>query len=286
MTAAGRGATDAPLLRVENLGKGFGHRARRRQVLTDVSFEILPGQIFGLVGESGSGKSTTLRCLMGLEHADSGRVVFDGQDVLAGGKAGWKRFLAGVKLVFQDPYSSLDPRMTVGRIIAEPLGLLRSGSSADHAGAVADTLQLVGLSPEMAARYPRSFSGGQRQRIAIARALVTSPRLLVCDEPVSALDVSVQAQVLNLLRDMREELSLSILFVAHDLAVVRYLCDQVAVMEHGRIVENRTVDDLFDSPAHPYTRSLLEAVPGLDPEVEVSRRIRRIAERSRATVGG
>ncbi|MEV7012597.1 ATP-binding cassette domain-containing protein [Streptosporangium sp. NPDC051022] len=258
-----------PLLRVENLVKTF----EGRRVLSDVSFDLARGEVLGLVGESGSGKSTTARCVARLTRPDSGRVRLGGRDVLTAGRGELRSLRREMQMVFQDPYSSLNPRMTVAALLEEPLAV--HGLETDRRrrrDRAAALLETVGMSAEHLDRHPRSFSGGQRQRIAIARALAVEPRLLICDEPISSLDVSVQAQVLNLLRDLRQRLELSILFIAHDLAVVYYLCDRIAVMEQGRIVEIGTREQVYGEPAHSYTRSLLEAVPVPDPAAERARR--------------
>ncbi|MEU8177195.1 ATP-binding cassette domain-containing protein [Microbispora hainanensis] len=261
------GAT-APLLVVEKLVKSFGGR----RVVDEVSFDLAPGEVLGLVGESGSGKSTTARCVARLVRPDSGRVLLAGRDVPGAGRRELRDLRRDMQMVFQDPYSSLNPRMTVEALVGEPL--LVHGLERDRRrrrDRVVELLETVGMSAAHLDRHPRSFSGGQRQRIAIARAIAVGPRLLICDEPVSSLDVSVQAQVLNLFRDLRERLGLSILFIAHDLAVVHYLCDRVAVMEHGALVEIGTRSEIFGSPRHPYTRALLDAVPIPDPVAERAR---------------
>ena len=260
------------LLSVDSLTKRFGSGNNQHTAVDAVTFELREGEVLGIVGESGSGKSTTVRCLVGLERPDSGSLMYDGINLRSATFAQQRRFRSEVQMVFQDPYSSLDPRMTIRRIVEEPL-IVRGGlTPAKRLERVIEILELVGLSAEHLSRYPRSFSGGQRQRIAIARALVGSPRVLICDEPVSALDVSVQAQVLNLLRDMQQKLSLTVLFIAHDLAVVRYLCDRLVVMENGKAVEQGTREQVYGSPASAYTRSLLDAVPRADPAAERARR--------------
>jgi ABC-type oligopeptide transport system ATPase subunit len=245
-------------------------------VLDDIALNVDEGQSVGLVGESGSGKSTIIRCALGLTRPDSGRVSYSGIDVHRTSRFDSLRFRRDVQLVFQDPYSSLNPRMTVEELVGEGLLVHKlERTSAGRRARVTEMLRMVGLGEEALSRYPRSFSGGQRQRIAIARALVIRPKLLICDEPVSALDVSVQAQVINLLQDMQQQLGLGILFVAHDLAVVRHLCTTVAVLERGKIVEHGTREQVFDAPRHPYTRSLLEAVPIPDPAIGRARRTER-----------
>jgi oligopeptide/dipeptide ABC transporter ATP-binding protein len=241
-----------------------------------VSLDVAEGETLALVGESGSGKSTTARLVLRLLAPTSGSVRFGGEDVLAAGRGDLRRLRRSMGVVFQDPYASLDPRMTVGAIVAEPLAVHRVGG-AGAAGRRArreqalDRLALVGLAPEHGDRYPHEFSGGQRQRIAIARALALEPRLVVLDEPVSALDSSIQAQVLNLLADLRERMGLSYLLIAHDLAVVRQAADRIAVMYLGRLVETAPAEALYRRPRHPYTVALLSAVPLPDPAHERSR---------------
>jgi ABC-type oligopeptide transport system ATPase subunit len=260
-----------PLLQVSDLVKSYP--GRRARAVDQVSFTVGRGEVLGLVGESGSGKSTTARCVAGLLRPDSGTVLLGGQDVTGARGRELRALRARMQMVFQDPYSSLNPRMTVEQLVGEGLLVHRlEPSPAARRARVIELLELVGLSAGQLGRHPRSFSGGQRQRIALARALAVSPELLICDEPVSSLDVSMQAQVLNLFRDLREQLHLSMLFIAHDLGVIRYLCDRVAVMQHGRIVEEGNRDQLYREPAHPYTRALLEAVPLPDPEAERVRR--------------
>ncbi|MBB2947221.1 ABC-type oligopeptide transport system ATPase subunit [Actinoplanes lutulentus] len=258
------------LLTADGLTKRYG----RFTAIEDVSFTLRAGEVLGLVGESGSGKSTTVRCLVGLTKPDAGTVSYDGEPLQ--GRAAWHRFRREAQMVFQDPYASLNPRMTVAEIVGEGLrvhGIERT--AAGRRARVTTLLGQVGLDAGDLDRYPRSFSGGQRQRIAIARAIAVEPRVLICDEPVSALDVSVQAQVVNVLRDMGRELGLSILFIAHDLAVVRYLCDRLVVLDQGRIAEQGTREQIYDNPQAPYTRSLLAAVPIPDPAAERERRHRQ-----------
>jgi peptide/nickel transport system ATP-binding protein len=258
-----------PLLQVEDLHKRY--RLPRRSLLAPapevaalagVGFELQAGRSLGIVGESGSGKSTLARLVMALEHPSAGRVRFDGVDLHALDAAALRRARAGFQMVFQDPYGSLDPRRSVLQTVAEPLRALQGAAAAEQRTRVAEALEAVGLSAADGARYPHEFSGGQRQRIAIARALVTRPRLIVADEPVSALDVSVQAQVLNLLRDLQQRYGLAYLFISHDIAVVNLVCDEVLVLQHGRVVESGPPERLFTAPEHPYTRRLVEAVPG------------------------
>jgi peptide/nickel transport system ATP-binding protein len=235
------------------------------QALQGVSFKLRAGHSLGVVGESGSGKSTLARLVMALEAPTSGRVVFDGQDLHALGAAALRRARAGLQMVFQDPFGSLDPRRTVGRTVAEPLAVLHGASPAEQRERAGEVLDAVGLRASDASKYPHEFSGGQRQRIAIARALITRPKLIVADEPVSALDVSVQAQVLNLMRDLQDRFGVTYLFISHDLAVVDLVCDEVIVLWQGRIVEQGPPAALFTAPQHPYTQRLLAAVPALVP---------------------
>ena len=230
-----------------------------------VDLDLLPGETLAVVGESGCGKSTLARSLLRLIEPTAGSVRFLGQDVLALGPAALRRQRREMQLVFQDPMASLDPRFTIGRTLAEPMLVHGVGTGAERRQRVAGLLALVGLDPAAAERYPHEFSGGQRQRIAIARAIALEPRLVVLDEPVSALDVSIQSQVLNLLMDLRARLGLTYLFITHDLAVVGAIADRVAVMYLGRIVEDAPVDRLFAAPAHPYTQALIAAVPVPDP---------------------
>lgn len=261
-----------PLLSVERLVKDFPRRrglfraASTLRAVDHVSFAIEKGEIFGLVGESGSGKTTTGRCILRLLEPSSGTVTFGGRDLLSLPAGELRRARREMQMVFQDPYASLNPRMRVGQIIAEPLVIHAIGSRNDREARVRDLLALVGLEPAHADRYPREFSGGQRQRISIARALALNPSFIVADEPVSSLDVSVQAQVVNLLADLHQALGLTYLFIAHDLRLVRHLCMRAAVMYRGRIVEMGPTSVLFEAPVHPYTRALLAAVPAIDPE--------------------
>jgi peptide/nickel transport system ATP-binding protein len=235
------------------------------QALDDVSFTLQPGRSLGIVGESGSGKSTLARLVMALEAPTHGRVILDGQDLNTLSPAELRRTRSKVQMVFQDPYGSLDPRRTVGQTVAEPLAVLHGASRSEQRARAAEALEAVGLRAADLAKYPHEFSGGQRQRIAIARALITRPKLIVADEPVSALDVSVQAQVLNLMQDLQDQFGVTYLFISHDLSVVDLVCDEVVVLQAGRIVEQGPPARLFQRPEHPYTQRLLAAVPGLVP---------------------
>jgi peptide/nickel transport system ATP-binding protein len=259
-----------PLLAVENLGKRYRLPRRRLlspapevQALDGVSFTLWAGRSLGIVGESGSGKSTLARLVMALEAPSAGRVLLEGSDLHALDAAALRRARAQLQMVFQDPYGSLDPRRTVLQTVAEPLAVLHGAGRAEQRERAIEALDAVGLREADLAKVPHEFSGGQRQRIAIARALITRPRLIVADEPVSALDVSVQAQVLNLMQDLQDRFGVTYLFISHDLAVVDLVCDEVVVLQQGRIVEQGDPRDLFRRPQHPYTQRLLAAVPGL-----------------------
>ncbi|MFT3961795.1 ABC transporter ATP-binding protein [Propionivibrio sp.] len=271
--------TGAPLMEVRDLHVHFPIRRGllRRQTGTvravdGVSFDLHRGETLGLVGESGCGKLTTGLAMLRLLDPTAGRVLFAGRDVASLGERELRASRRHMQMVFQDPYSSLNPRMTVGSIIVEPLAVHRIGTPAERRDRVAELMRLVGLDPSFINRYPHEFSGGQRQRVGLARALATGPALIVADEPISALDVSIQAQVVNLMADLKGKLGLTYLMVSHDLSMVRYLSDRVAVMYLGRIVEIGGRDAVFDTPLHPYTRALLSAIPTPDPRRERGRR--------------
>ncbi|MFC3478352.1 ABC transporter ATP-binding protein [Halobacterium litoreum] len=264
--------TDDAILSVENLEKHYPVRSGLLRRVTGhvkavdgVSFEVREGETVGLVGESGCGKSTTATSLLRLEEPTGGDVYFDGEDITEYGKDEQKEFRRRAQMVFQDPNSAFDPRMTVGESVAEPLGIhgLRDGDRQEEI--VGDLLERVGMSADDASRYPHEFSGGQKQRIALARSLILNPDLLVADEPVSALDVSVQAEILSLLDDLQQELNLSMLLISHDLGVVQQVCDRVGVMYLGELVEMGTTEELFENPQHPYTEALLASIPDPDP---------------------
>jgi len=261
-----------PLLDVRGLTKhfvrkhGFFRPPSIVKAVEDVTFSIDEGELFGLVGESGSGKSTTGRCILRLIEPTAGEVHFRGENVLSFSKARMRLARRDMQIVFQDPYSSLNPRMRAGTIVEEPLIIHRIGGRDERRARVAELFELVGLEPDHARRYPHEFSGGQRQRIGLARALALNPSFLILDEPVSALDVSVQAQVVNLLMDLQQQLKLTYLFIAHDLRLVEHICSRVAVMYLGRIVEMAPTASLFAAPHHPYTRALLSAIPVPDPD--------------------
>ena len=260
--------TPPPLLVAEHLGKRY--RLPRQhlfapppevQALDDVSFTLQAGRSLGIVGESGSGKSTLARLVMALEAPSAGSVRLDGADLHRLDRPALRAQRSKLQMVFQDPYGSLDPRRTVLQTVSEPLAVLHGAGVTERRERAAEVLEAVGLRPSDLGKYPHEFSGGQRQRIAIARALVTRPRLIVADEPVSALDVSVQAQVLNLMQDLQDRYGLAYLFISHDLAVVDLVCDEVLVLQHGRVVERGDPDRLFRAPEHPYTQRLLAAAP-------------------------
>ena len=272
--------TGEPLLKVEHLTKEFPAEAgmiagrfskRVVSAVNDVSFEIYPGETFGLVGESGCGKSTTGRTIMRLTNPTAGKVYFEGKDVSKMNKHELKDLRRQMQFIFQDPYASLNPRMTIGEIISEPMTIHNVGTKEERMKTVRELLDVVGLNPEHINRYPHEFSGGQRQRIGIARAFALRPKLIICDEPVSALDVSIQAQVLNLLKELQDRYGTAYLFIAHDLSVVQHISDRVAVMYLGKMVELSDWKTLYTEPNHPYTQSLLSAVPVPDPDVQKTR---------------
>jgi oligopeptide/dipeptide ABC transporter ATP-binding protein len=264
--------SNAPLLKIDSLRKfftvkrGFPNPVKLTVKAVDgVSFEVRQKESFGLVGESGCGKSTVGRAILRLVEPDGGRVFFKGDDILSADRGRMKHLRQKMQIIFQDPYSSLNPRRKIGKALEEPLWVHRLGTSEEIHSTISRLLEEVGLPPECLNKFPHEFSGGQRQRIAIARALVFRPELIIADEPVSALDVSIQSQILMLLQKLQREYNLSFLFVAHDLAVVRYFCHRVAIMYLGRIVEQGTPDQFFDEPLHPYTLMLLAASPIPDP---------------------
>jgi oligopeptide transport system ATP-binding protein len=267
------------LVRVEKLvkhfpitrGVVFQKEVGAVKAVDGVSFDIQRGETLGLVGESGCGKTTTGRTILQLHKPTSGDVWFRDTNIAEASDGKLRELRRDMQIIFQDPYASLNPRMTVGRIIAEPLDVHNIGTANERKDRVQELLRLVGLNPYFVNRYPHEFSGGQRQRIGIARALATNPAFIVADEPISALDVSIQAQVINLLEDLKQKLGLTYLFIAHDLSMVRYISDRIAVMYLGRIVELCDRHELFDNPLHPYTQALLSAIPVPDPEQESTR---------------
>jgi len=273
------------LLRAEHVTKYFPvrrgvllqHEVARVHAVDDVSFELRAGETLGLVGESGCGKSTLARCIARLFPLTSGSVVFEGRDISRLSRRQLRPVRRDLQMVFQDPYASLNPRKRVGTVIADPMRIHRWGNREQIKRRVGELLELVGLSPEHVNRYPHEFSGGQRQRIGVARALALHPRLIIADEPVSALDVSIRAQVINLLDDLQDELHLTYIFIAHDLGVVRHVSDRIAVMYLGKIVEISPAEELYQRPVHPYTEALLSAVPIPDPDLS-ERRIQIVLE--------
>ena len=264
-----------PLLKVENLKQYFPvSRTFTVKAVNGVSFEIYPGETYGLVGESGSGKTTIGRSVIRLYNPTDGKIIFNGQDITGRmGSAARQMLRKEMQMIFQDPMASLNPRKKVADIIGEGLDIHgRASSRQDRADQISEMLKKVGLSPEHAARYPHQFSGGQRQRVGIARALIMNPRLVIADECISALDVSIQAQVVNLMKDIQEETGCAYLFIAHDLSMVKYISDRIGVLHLGYMVESGTKEEIFSNPVHPYTRSLLSAIPHPNPEVEKRRR--------------
>jgi oligopeptide/dipeptide ABC transporter ATP-binding protein len=267
-----------PLLRAANVKKYFPIRkgilqreVARVHAVDDVSLEVFPGETLGLVGESGCGKSTLARCISRLYDLTAGTITFDGQDITGLSRRKLRPVRRELQMVFQDPYASLNPRKRVGTILSDPLRIHDYGDRQKIKDRVRELLELVGLSPEHVNRYPHEFSGGQRQRIGVARAVALHPKLIIADEPVSALDVSIRAQVINLLDDLQDELSLTYVFIAHDLGVVRHVSDRIAVMYLGKIVEISPAEELYQEPVHPYTEALLSAVPVPDPDLSARR---------------
>ena len=274
-------SNDQVLVEVKSLTKHFPitrgifiqQKVGAVQAVDGVTFDIYQRETLGLVGESGCGKTTVGRTILQLHRPTAGQVTFDGIDLTALKGESLRRMRQRMQMIFQDPYASLNPRMTIARIISEPLRVHKLASDKEQQiERVQELLHLVRLNPRFVNRYPHEFSGGQRQRIGIARALASNPKFIVCDEPISALDVSIQAQVVNLLEDLQDQLGLTYLFIAHDLSMVRHICDRVAVMYLGKIVELAKKNELYDHPAHPYTQALLSAVPVPDPKVERQRR--------------
>ena len=268
------------LIRAENLTKHFPvtrgvifqKQVGAVQAVDNLNFEIYQGETFGMVGESGCGKSTTGRAILQLHKPTAGKVYYEDTELTTATAQTMQRMRRNMQIIFQDPYASLNPRLTVGNIIAEPLEVHNIGTADERRERVQDLLRLVGLNPYFVNRYPHEFSGGQRQRIGVARALALEPKFIVCDEPISALDVSIQAQVVNLLEKLQNELGLTYLFIAHDLSMVRHISDRVAVMYLGKMVELTTRDELYTNPLHPYTKALLSAVPVPDPMQETKRK--------------
>lgn len=272
-------AAPDPLVKVRNLKKYFpitrGLLFQRHvgdvKAVDDVSFDVYRGETLGLVGESGSGKTTVGRTVLRLYEPTGGKIFFDGEDLTGLREGDLRRIRQRMQMIFQDPYASLNPRMTVGSIIAAPLEVHRVSKGSEKRKRVQELLDLVGLNPEFVNRYPHEFSGGQRQRVGIARALAVNPDLIICDEPISSLDVSIQAQVVNLLEDLQKELGLTYIFIAHDLSMVRHISDRLAVMYLGKIMELADRDDIYLCPLHPYTKALMSAVPVPDPDMAKKR---------------
>ncbi|TLX08865.1 oligopeptide/dipeptide ABC transporter ATP-binding protein [Rhizobium sp. MHM7A] len=264
-----------PLLSVRGLGKNYKSRGTRLTILQDISFDIGKGEVVGLVGESGSGKTTIGRSVLRLVEPSAGSVRFDGTELTTLSSSTMRRVRPRMQYIFQDPFASLSPRMTVGEILTEGLKIQGLGTARERLDRAREALEQVDLPPEAVNRYAHEFSGGQRQRIGVARALTLAPEFIVADEPVSALDVSIQAQVINLLRDLQQRLGLTMLFISHDLAVVEYICDRVIVLYLGRIMEIAPSAALYARPLHPYTRALLSAIPSPDPDAPRDRQILR-----------
>jgi ABC-type oligopeptide transport system ATPase subunit len=257
------------MIEVKKLSKEFRLGNRTVIAINDISFTIKQGETFGLVGESGCGKSTTGRCLLRLEEATSGEILYNNRNLLSLNAKELFSFRRNAQIIFQDPYSSLNPRMTAGDIIAEPLRIHRIMPAQDIQKYLEDLVDRVGLSKTALGRFPHEFSGGQRQRIGIARAIALKPQFLICDEPISALDVSVQAQIVNLLKNLQKELGLTYLFIAHDLAMVKYISDRIAVMHQGSIVELADAEELYRNPQHPYTKELLSSILNPEPRKKI-----------------
>ena len=260
-----------PILQVKNLSKHFKVENGFLQAVDGLNFDIYKGETFGLVGESGCGKSTAGRTILRLYEPTAGEAIFEGQNIYDLSPKEMKEHRKEMQMIFQDPYASLDPRMTVEEIIAEPLVIYGIGNKKERRERVIELLEMVGLSAEHSLRFPHEFSGGQRQRIGIARSLALKPKFIICDEPISALDVSIQAQVVNLLKDVQKKLGLTLLFIAHDLSMVRYISDRVAVMYLGKLMEVGTTEDFYSNPLHPYTKALLSAIPIADPDEQRKR---------------
>lgn len=277
-----------PLVRIENVTKIYEGRGllkgRPMSVVNGVSLNIGRGEIVGLVGESGSGKSTLGRMVLRLETLTQGRLWFEGQDITHASRQAMRPLRKAMQVVFQDPYAALSPRMRVGDFVAEPLQVHSNRNKLERELRVAELFSTVGLDPALMKRFPHEFSGGQRQRICIARAIASEPSFIVADEPITALDVSIQAQIVNLFKELQRQMGLAYLFIAHDLSMVRYLCDRVAVMLQGRIVEIGPAASVFNNPLHPYTQALLSAVPVPDPDIE-TRRKRLVYDASRYPIG-
>ena len=262
-----------PLISVKNIKKHFNVGSGMLKAVDGISFDIYPGETFGLVGESGCGKSTAGRTIIRLYEPTEGELIFNGQNVYDLSRKEMQEVRKNFQMIFQDPYASLNPRMTVEEIVAEPLDIHHAyKDKIERRERVVELLKLVGLNEEHAMRFPHEFSGGQRQRIGIARALALNPKFIVCDEPISALDVSIQAQVVNLLKELQEKLGLTYMFIAHDLSMVRYISDRVGVMYLGHMMELAKSEELYENPIHPYTRALLSAIPIPDPDIQRNRK--------------